>query len=104
MTKRHESHCLKDIHRSAALIDSFVNGLDFSGFTKDSKTQSAVLYQLAVIGEATKKISNVLRAAHPETPWKKMAGMRTPAVIPKTMLVRAIFPPYTILASDCVWQ
>jgi uncharacterized protein with HEPN domain len=28
------------------------------------------------LGEASKKISNELRVAHPEVPWKKVAGFR----------------------------
>jgi uncharacterized protein with HEPN domain len=37
---------------------------------------SAILYQIAVIGEATKRISPEFRHQHPEIPWKNMAGMR----------------------------
>lgn len=40
------------------------------------KTQSAVLYQLIVIGEAVKRLSIELRQHHPEIPWALMAGMR----------------------------
>jgi uncharacterized protein with HEPN domain len=35
-------------------------------FLDDAKTQSAVLHQLLVIGEAVKRISPEFRAAHPE--------------------------------------
>jgi uncharacterized protein with HEPN domain len=38
--------------------------------------QSAVIRELAVIGEAVKKVSLEFRAAHPEIPWGEMAGMR----------------------------
>ncbi len=38
--------------------------------------QSAVLYQLIVIGEAVKKLSSDLRRQHPEISWTLMAGMR----------------------------
>jgi uncharacterized protein with HEPN domain len=45
-------------------------------FLEDFKTQSAVLYQLIVIGEAVKRLSFELRQQHPEIPWAPMAGMR----------------------------
>lgn len=35
-----------------------------------------MLYQLIVIGEATKRLSLELRQQHPEIPWAPMAGMR----------------------------
>jgi uncharacterized protein with HEPN domain len=45
-------------------------------FLGDAKTQSAVLHQLLIIGEAVKRISPEFRAAHPEVPWKLIAGTR----------------------------
>jgi uncharacterized protein with HEPN domain len=33
-------------------------------------------YEILIIGEAAKKLSSEFKAAHPEIPWKKMAGMR----------------------------
>jgi uncharacterized protein with HEPN domain len=47
-----------------------------SAFREDLKTQDAVVRNLQVIGEAAKKVSAATRAAHPEIPWKSMAGMR----------------------------
>lgn len=38
--------------------------------------QSAVARQLEIIGEATKRLSEEFRGAHPEVPWRHMAGMR----------------------------
>ena len=45
-------------------------------FREDLKTQDAVVRNLQVIGEAAKKVSVATRAAHPDVPWKSMAGMR----------------------------
>ena len=42
----------------------------------DLKTQSAILHQLLVLGEAAKRLSDDFREAHPGTPWKAIAGMR----------------------------
>lgn len=45
-------------------------------FVKDEKTQDAVIYKLAVIGEAVKKMPTSLRQAQPTIPWKSIAGLR----------------------------
>jgi len=45
-------------------------------FLADIKTQSSVLYQLLVVGEAVKRLSREFRAQHPEIPWSLIAGMR----------------------------
>jgi len=37
---------------------------------------SAILYQIAVIGEATKRLFQDFRHPHPEIPWREIAGMR----------------------------
>jgi uncharacterized protein with HEPN domain len=52
-------------------------GLDGeSRFRTDLRTQDAVIRNLQVMGEAVKKISPETREAHPEIPWKDIAGMR----------------------------
>ena len=42
----------------------------------DSRTQDAVLRNIEVIGEAVRGITDDTRTAHPEIPWREMAGMR----------------------------
>ena len=37
---------------------------------------SAILYQIVVIGEATKRLSREFRVQYPDIPWDNMAGMR----------------------------
>ena len=39
-------------------------------------TRYAVIYQLLVIGEATKRLSDVFRQEHRVVPWKNIAGLR----------------------------
>ena len=43
---------------------------------KDRKTINAVIRSLEVMGEASKRIPDEVRAKHSEIPWKRMAGMR----------------------------
>ena len=42
----------------------------------DRKTQSAVIRQLEIIGEAVKRLSPELTAAEPGVPWRLIAGAR----------------------------
>jgi uncharacterized protein with HEPN domain len=45
-------------------------------FLADWKLQSAVQYQLMVLGEAVKRLSNEFRQRHPQIPWTAIAGHR----------------------------
>lgn len=65
-----------DVIRAARLAMDFKQGLDKAEFLEDIKTQSAILHQLMVMGEAVKRLSMAYRAEHPHIPWKVMAGMR----------------------------
>ena len=67
---------LLDIANAARLIHTFIQGMTKEAFLGDLKTQSAVLHQVTVIGEAVKRLSQAFRARHPIFPWSLMAGMR----------------------------
>jgi uncharacterized protein with HEPN domain len=67
---------LLDIANAARLIHTFIQGMTKEAFLGDLKTQSAVLHQVMVIGEAVKRLSEAFRERHPILPWALMAGMR----------------------------
>jgi uncharacterized protein with HEPN domain len=67
---------LLDILRAARLAVAFMGDLDKPAFLNDLKTQSAILHQLLVLGEAVKRLSEGFRARHPAIPWRMIAGMR----------------------------
>jgi len=67
---------LLDILKAARLVVEFKGKLAKKAFLRDAKTQSAILHQLLVIGEAVKRLSEDFRAGHPEIPWLRIAGMR----------------------------
>jgi uncharacterized protein with HEPN domain len=48
-----------------------------AAFLADLKTQSAVLHQLTVLGEATRRVSQAFRDGHSAIPWKDIAGLRS---------------------------
>jgi len=72
---RDDAHLL-DILKAARLAIEFKGPAEKAEFLEDAKTQSAVLHQLLIIGEAVKRISPGFRFAHPEVPWKLIAGTR----------------------------
>jgi uncharacterized protein with HEPN domain len=67
---------LLDMLKAARLVVEFGGDLDKTDFFNDPKTQSAVLHQLLVLGEAVKRLSEETRARHPDIPWRRVAGMR----------------------------
>ncbi|MEI6426843.1 MAG: DUF86 domain-containing protein [Pseudanabaena sp. ELA607] len=67
---------LLDIARFCQEVIDLTYGMDRDDFTGDRTKQLAVLYEIAVLGEAVKRLSMEFREAHPEIPWKEIAGMR----------------------------
>ena len=67
---------LLDIARAAQLLANFIQGMNKAQFYQDLKTQSAVLHQLLIIGEAVKRLSEDFRQQHSAIPWRLIAGMR----------------------------
>jgi len=67
---------LKDILSAIKSIEVFVEGMDFESFKADDKTSSAVIRKFEIIGEATKKVPDIIKEEHHSIPWKEMAGMR----------------------------
>ncbi len=65
-----------DILKAARLAEEFKGNLTEPAFLEDAKTQSAILHQLLIIGEAVKRLSIEFRTKHPEIPWLRVAGMR----------------------------
>ena len=65
-----------DMLAACRRVLEFLGGQDQDSFLVDRKTQSAVLHQLMLIGEATKRLSGEFRGRHPQMPWKAVAGLR----------------------------
>ena len=70
---------LLQILESIGKIRQFVSGIDQAAFLKDQKTQSAVIMQLALIGELAKKVGGPTKLAV-KVPWKEIAGFRDRAI------------------------
>lgn len=67
---------LEEILSAMEAIEEFIKEMDFETFQRDLKTKSAVVNQLAVMGEAAKMIPMEIKANYPGVAWKNMGGMR----------------------------
>ena len=57
-------------------IESHVMGIDRPRFDSTPVIQDAVVRQLQIIGEASKRLSLQLRDTSTSVPWRKITGMR----------------------------
>lgn len=67
---------LLDILNAIRRIQSFAVNLTKDDFRDSEEKQSAILYQIIVMGEAAKRLSPEIRATTSHVPWKEIAGMR----------------------------
>lgn len=65
-------HVLGAIER----IESYTEGCSEDRFMNNFMIQDAVMRNLEIIGEASKKISIETKKKTPAIPWKEIAGMR----------------------------
>lgn len=77
--KKDDRVYLQQILDAADKIHRFVEGMDQDAFLNDQKTQSAVIMQLALIGELAKRVSEPTKAAI-SVPWRQIAGFRDRAI------------------------
>lgn len=76
MSKRTDWEFLSDVLEAIRRIQAYTTGMTFEVFLWDTKTQDAVVRNLEIIGEATKRLSDEVRERYPTVPWKSMAGVR----------------------------
>ena len=67
---------LEHILEAIKNIDEFLNGRTKKDFFTNLMLQSAIIRQLEIIGEATKRISPLAKSKSPKTQWKNIAGFR----------------------------
>jgi len=63
---------LLDILQAARRIREGLGGVAKDAFLKDWMRHSAVVRQIEIIGEATKRLSEEFRNSHPEIPWRSV--------------------------------
>ncbi len=67
---------LLDMLLAARKVLEFAGRTSRDDFLTDEFAQSAIQYQIQIIGEAAFKLSNECREQHPQIEWKAIAGLR----------------------------
>ena len=67
---------LEDILRSIEKIEEYRKGITFSKLSESNLLLDAILYNLQIIGEAAKHISDDVRKKHLDIERRKIAGLR----------------------------
>ncbi len=89
----------EDIARLRHMLDAardavgFAEGRARGDLDTDRQLTAALLRELEVLGEASKRVSDEFRTEHPELPWKKMAKTRD-----------RLIHGYDNLDHDIVWD
>jgi uncharacterized protein with HEPN domain len=74
--QRDDSVYLKHIRDAIRKIEGYTKGVRRATFEKNTLIQDAVIRQIEIIGEATKRLSNPVKEQNPQIPWQDIAGMR----------------------------
>ena len=92
MSKNRDRDSVIDIYLAGEKVLKFSQNISLENLETDDLRLSAILYQIGIIGEATKRLSEEFREQNSSIPWKKMAGMRD-----------IIFHQYDRVDIDIVW-
>ena len=84
---------LIDIYNMISLILDFTQNMTKKEFLEDAKTQAAVLYEIALLGEAARRFSLEFREQNPEIPYSEIIGMRN-----------KLIHDYQEIDLEIVWQ
>ena len=57
-------------------ICRYTKGKNFEDFIADDMMYYAVVKNIEILGEASNRLTEEFRQAHPKTPWKQVNGMR----------------------------
>lgn len=70
------THILESIYK----IELFTQNVSEEEFYKNFLIQDAVIHNIQIIGEASKKFEKHFKESNPQIPWRQMAAMRNKVV------------------------
>ena len=90
---RHYKLYIEDILDAISKIEKYTKGLTRSKFQKNTLVIDAVVKNLEVIGEASKRIPIAIKNEIPSIQWKKIVGLRN-----------ILIHEYAGIDKDIVWD
>jgi uncharacterized protein with HEPN domain len=84
---------LDDIISSIDKILDYTASMTQEIFVNEDRTFEATVFNLQIIGEASKQIPDEYRNRYPEIPWKEVVGLRN-----------IIVHTYFRLSNDVIWN
>ncbi len=67
---------LLDMLIAARRASKYAEGVSRGDFEADLLLQDGVVHQIQIVGEAAGRVTEELKDAHPEIPWRRVIGMR----------------------------
>jgi uncharacterized protein with HEPN domain len=74
MPSERETAALREILRNIDLAEQFTRGHSVESLQRDEKTLYAVVRSLEIISEASRQISDAVKARHSQIEWREMAA------------------------------
>ncbi|MEO7027431.1 MAG: HepT-like ribonuclease domain-containing protein [Caulobacteraceae bacterium] len=93
MTDGGSVESLLDILELIDRIQRQTSGLGRESFLLDADVQDATAYRILAIGEASRDLSDDLKARHPDVPWRDILAMRN-----------LLAHEYFVRESDIIWE
>jgi len=84
---------LEDILEFCSKIERYIKGLTRDLFEEKEMVIDAVLRNLELVGEASKKLSEDFKKRHSDIPWKKIVGLRN-----------IVIHAYSNVDLDIIWD
>ena len=84
---------LADMLDASQAVVRFVQGKTFENFLNDELLLAGVERKIGIIGEAAQGVSDSLKSAHPEIPWRKIIAQR-----------HVLVHDYGEIMEDRIWE
>lgn len=75
--------------------------MDYKAFSGDTKTVKAVLYNLAIIGEASRSLPPEITEDYPSIPWREMSDLRNVLIHDISGLILRLSGKQSAMISLC---